>query len=123
MSRKNKLRLTMLILVLGIIFSAILQRLLCSNWQPLALTLYGFNTLNHFHTPLTVLSHTLLIMSLFELAIALVIMSIRIFTQKISPVADKDTLAIALLNRILMNNIEQSFVFFGLYAYLLLGHS
>lgn len=55
----------------------------------------------------------------FELVITMMIMSIRIFGQKISPVGEKDPLIIAVLNRILNNNIEQIFVFFGLYSYLL----
>jgi hypothetical protein len=51
-----------------------------------------------------------------------VIINLRIMGQKISPTAEKDPLSISLLNRILSNNIEQSFVFFGLYAYLLVGN-
>ncbi len=122
MSRKTKRRLIMLVLVMGVIGSMIMQRLICSNWESLALIIYGFNRLDHPDTSLTVLSKTLLMMSIFELAIALIIMSIRIGSQKISPVADNDSLSIALLNRILTNNIQQSFVFFGLYAYLLIVH-
>jgi hypothetical protein len=105
MSRKTKRRLIMLVLVMGVIGSMIMQRLICSNWESLALIIYGFNRLDHPDTSLTVLSKTLLMMSIFELAIALIIMSIRIGSQKISPVADNDSLSIALLNRILTNNI------------------
>lgn len=45
-------------------------------------------------------------------------MAIRIFGQRISPVGEKDPLIIAVLNRILNNNIEQMVVFFGVYGYL-----
>ncbi len=122
MSRISKRRLTMLVLVMGVMGSVIMQRLICTNWESLALIIYGFNRLDQPDTSLTVLSQTLLIMSISELTIALIIMSIRIGSQKISPVADNDSRSIALLNRILINNIQQSFVFFGLYAYLLIIH-
>jgi hypothetical protein len=65
----------------------------------------------------------MLFMGVFEFVIAMAIMSMRILGQKINPVAEKDPLSIALLNRILSNNLEQSFVFFGLYSYLLLSHT
>ena len=48
-------------------------------------------------------------------------MNIRIFGQYIQPVAESDPLYIAVFNRILMNNVEQGVIFFGLFSYLLFG--
>ncbi len=85
--------------------------------------MYGFNEIQKEEDKMSVLKETILLMGVFEFVIAMTVMSMRILGQKINPVAEKDPLSIALLNRILSNNLEQSFVFFGLYSYLLLCHT
>ena len=56
-----------------------------------------------------------------QFALIYLIMNIRIFGQYIQPVAESDPLYIAVFNRILMNNVEQGVIFFGLFSYLLFG--
>ncbi len=68
---------------------------------------------------LTVLKESLLYMAVLEFILAMSIMSIRICGQWISPVGDKDPLVIAVINRILANNLEQVVAFFGVYSYIL----
>jgi hypothetical protein len=123
MPKDKKLKLAMLILVICIIGSVFLQRLICINWYGLALKVYGFNEIQKEEEKMSVLKETMLLMGVFEFVIAMTVMSMRILGQKINPVAEKDPLSIALLNRILSNNLEQSFVFYGLYSYLLLFHT
>ncbi len=103
----------------GIISSIFIQRYICQNWRHIAPHVFSVALINTHSDKLTVLKESLLYMAVLEFILTMSIMSIRIFGQWISPVGEKDPLVIAVINRILANNIEQAVAFFGVYSYIL----
>jgi hypothetical protein len=57
--------------------------------------------------------------ALFLLSIVFSIFLLRCFTKKIAPALDEDPTSIKLLNRVLLNSLEQAAIFGGLYFYFL----